>query len=238
MTLPNDPFPDKIASVPPTGISQSSASPRIANALSSPRAAAGSGRSPVVTMTVVLCSAVCLFTFENVWIDPRLTRRFNSRLLSLVPVPMSGAWFFALLALFAAIVFAFVCLVALLRDSRQSLRVKLFSAVLVLAAVLLSGKWVVATGGVELREWRQATVQKHSVTLRWVASTTPGARYNIYRGTAKGAHPEKLNKDPVDATSFTDPNVVSGQTYYYVTRAVDPFGHESRDSNETTAKIP
>ena len=39
-------------------------------------------------------------------------------------------------------------------------------------------------------------------------------------------------------TTFTDTTVQSGQTYFYVTTAVDGTGKESTFSNQTQAAIP
>jgi len=46
-----------------------------------------------------------------------------------------------------------------------------------------------------------------------------------------------VNTSLINATSYTDTSVVAGQTYYYVTTAVDSAG-ESVYSNEVTAAIP
>jgi fibronectin type 3 domain-containing protein len=47
-----------------------------------------------------------------------------------------------------------------------------------------------------------------------------------------------LNGNLVPAVSYTDPTVVNGTTYYYVTTAVDASGLESANSNEAVAVIP
>ena len=39
-------------------------------------------------------------------------------------------------------------------------------------------------------------------------------------------------------TTFVDSSVQSGQTYFYVTTAVDGSGKESGNSNQTQAVIP
>jgi hypothetical protein len=78
----------------------------------------------------------------------------------------------------------------------------------------------------------------HSVTLSWSASTSSGVSYyNVYRGTVSGG-PYSLVKSGVTSASYTDPNVQSGKTYYYVTTAVDSAGAESVYSNQATAVIP
>jgi fibronectin type 3 domain-containing protein len=39
-------------------------------------------------------------------------------------------------------------------------------------------------------------------------------------------------------TSYTDSSVEAGQTYFYVTTAVDASGKESANSNQTQATVP
>ena len=48
----------------------------------------------------------------------------------------------------------------------------------------------------------------------------------------------KVNSAPVSGTSFVDNTVQPGQTYFYVTRAVNAKGTESTSSNEVRADIP
>jgi hypothetical protein len=79
---------------------------------------------------------------------------------------------------------------------------------------------------------------QHSVDLTWIASPSQVVGYNIYRGSSPGTHNNKLNGSPVPGTSFTDHNVQSGKTYYYVARSVDSNSQESVDSNEAQAVIP
>jgi len=79
---------------------------------------------------------------------------------------------------------------------------------------------------------------KHTVVPHWKASSSKNVRYNIYRGSSAGVHPDKLNAAPVDGFTFTDTNVQSGRSYYYVVRAVDAAGRETSDSYETLATIP
>jgi len=76
------------------------------------------------------------------------------------------------------------------------------------------------------------------VVLRWQASTTLNARYNVYRGPSAGNHPDKLNSTPIEGTTFTDTNAVSGQTYWYAVRAINEKGEESSEFSETSVKVP
>lgn len=80
---------------------------------------------------------------------------------------------------------------------------------------------------------------RHSVTLSWASSATSGIKgYNIYRGTISGGPYTRLDSSPVAGTSYTDATVEGGETYYYVTTAIDSEGAESANSNEAAAVIP
>jgi len=52
-----------------------------------------------------------------------------------------------------------------------------------------------------------------------------------------GSSYAKINSSPVGGVSFTDSNVQTGQTYYYVATAVDANGNESVYSNEVPAVV-
>ena len=79
----------------------------------------------------------------------------------------------------------------------------------------------------------------HSASLNWTASTSSGvAGYNVYRGTASNGPYTKLTSALVVGTAYTDVTVQAGQTYYYVTTAVDSNNNESAYSNEAPAAIP
>ena len=76
------------------------------------------------------------------------------------------------------------------------------------------------------------------VDLSWTASTSSVTGYNIYRTTVSGGPYTKLNPSLLPGTTYTDSSVQGGQTYYYVTTAVDSSGVESAYSNEASATIP
>ena len=83
------------------------------------------------------------------------------------------------------------------------------------------------------------TVVSHSVTLTWVASTSPNiAGYNIYRGTTSGGPYTKINSSLITGLSYVDTTVLAGQTYYYVGTAVDGTNAESTYSNQTQGTVP
>jgi hypothetical protein len=79
----------------------------------------------------------------------------------------------------------------------------------------------------------------HSVSLTWTASTSAGvAGYNVYRSTTSGGPYTQLNTSLVTVTTFVDATVKSGQTYYYVTTAVDTSNDQSVYSNQAVALVP
>jgi fibronectin type 3 domain-containing protein len=60
----------------------------------------------------------------------------------------------------------------------------------------------------------------------------------VYRGTVTGGPYTKINASLITLLTYTDTTVVSGQTYFYVTTAVDGSGNESVFSNQVQAVIP
>lgn len=80
---------------------------------------------------------------------------------------------------------------------------------------------------------------QHSVALRWDASTGPDVvGYNIYRSGVSGGPYSKINTALETGTAYTDSTVTAGQTYYFVTTAVDGNNNESAYSNQARAVIP
>ncbi len=78
----------------------------------------------------------------------------------------------------------------------------------------------------------------HVVGLTWTASTSSGVvGYKVYRGTTSGG-PYTLLAAVGNVTSYMDTTVISGQTYYYVTTALDGSGNESAYSAPSNAFIP
>jgi hypothetical protein len=78
----------------------------------------------------------------------------------------------------------------------------------------------------------------HTVDLSWTASGSLVDGYRIYRSTQQGLGYQPINASLISVTWFTDSDVQSGQTYYYVMTAVDAQGAESVFSNEAAAAIP
>lgn len=79
----------------------------------------------------------------------------------------------------------------------------------------------------------------HRVDLTWNPSATSGVvGYNVYRGGVSGGPYSQINSALDAQTTYTDNTVVAGQTYYYVTTAVDGSGNQSSYSNQAQAVIP
>jgi predicted phage tail protein len=78
----------------------------------------------------------------------------------------------------------------------------------------------------------------HSAGLSWIASPSTVIGYNVYRATISGGPYTLLNSSLVPTTQYSDANVQSGQTYYYVVTAVDSSNMESSYSNQGSATIP
>jgi hypothetical protein len=95
-----------------------------------------------------------------------------------------------------------------------------------------------STSASETASGSGATIQ-HAVDLSWNASTSSTiSGYNVYRGTISGGPYAKINSALDSALSYSDSTVQSGQTYYYVTTAVDSSGLESSYSSQVQAVIP
>jgi fibronectin type 3 domain-containing protein len=82
-----------------------------------------------------------------------------------------------------------------------------------------------------------AAPPQHSVDLSWNGTSTV-VGYNVYRGSQSGGPYTKLNSVLDASTTYTDSSVQAGQTYYYVTTAVDSSGAESGYSNQIQAPVP
>jgi fibronectin type 3 domain-containing protein len=92
------------------------------------------------------------------------------------------------------------------------------------AAQTLSGVGVAAT--------------PHSVSLSWTDSDSGVVGYNVYRGSVSGGPYAQINSALESTPAYSDNSVAAGQTYYYVTTAVDGSGAESGYSNEAEGVIP
>src|SRR5260221_14549112 len=159
-------------------------------------------QSPIAKIAWTLSGAICALTIENVWIDPWIVRRSHHRVPSLVAEALSGTWFLVLMAVAIGVILAVVCQILLMRDSRLSMRKKALTAIMVLAALGLSAKWVVATGGTELFAREQTAGEKHKVKLSWIASTTKSGEYKDYRRTVHGGHTAKIKPQTIEGMTI------------------------------------
>jgi hypothetical protein len=78
----------------------------------------------------------------------------------------------------------------------------------------------------------------HSVTLSWTDGDSGIAGYNVYRANQSGGPYSKISSSLVLQKTWTDSNVQSAHTYYYVVTATGTSGVESAYSSEVTAIIP
>ena len=83
-----------------------------------------------------------------------------------------------------------------------------------------------------------AQSSSHTVALSWQASTSVVSGYNVYRSTTSGSGYVKINSSLLGGLAYTDSNLQSTTTYYYVATAVDSSGNESTYSNQASAVIP
>jgi hypothetical protein len=194
-------------------------------------------RSPVAAVAWVLTGLFCLFTAENLWMDPWLERRSHG-VISFAPAALGGTWMFVGAMLLICLLLLIFSHVLLLKDAQRPAWKRTVSGVAAVAATLMCAAWFVTTSGAIPAERLELFRRHHTVLLRWQASTTPNVKYNVYRRTAAGSDWQPLNKEPIEGTKYKDTTVQSGATYYYVARSVNAAGKESADSNLTVAAIP
>ncbi len=78
----------------------------------------------------------------------------------------------------------------------------------------------------------------HTVGLAWTDGSSGVSGYNVYRSSTSGGPYTRLNSSLVSSTSFSDNNVQAGQTYFYVTSAVNSSNLESAYSNQAQTTVP
>jgi hypothetical protein len=78
----------------------------------------------------------------------------------------------------------------------------------------------------------------HTVGLTWASSSSSASGFNIYRSSTSGGPYTRVNSALLPSTTFTDSKVQAGQTYFYVTTAVNSSNVESGYSNQAQAVIP
>ena len=78
----------------------------------------------------------------------------------------------------------------------------------------------------------------HTVSLSWTESASGVSGFNVYRSSTSGGPYARVNTTLLSGTTFNDQNVQAGQTYFYVTTAVNSSSVESNYSNQAEAVIP
>lgn len=126
----------------------------------------------------------------------------------------------------------------------QSVRFRILGiiSVLIVCGLIISVVFTTRNNLNWSKLWRKYSLTdkaQHSVLLKWSASSSPGVTgYNVYRSGISGSGYIRLNSQSVKDLSYLDSSVSSGQSYYYVTTAVDANGNESKYSTELAIKIP
>jgi fibronectin type 3 domain-containing protein len=78
----------------------------------------------------------------------------------------------------------------------------------------------------------------HFIAITWQPSTSPdSARYNVYRSAVAGGPYTRVGWG-VTGSSFSDPTVQPGATYFYVVTSVTGSNVESVVSPEVKATVP
>jgi hypothetical protein len=158
-----------------------------------------------------LASLLCLFTVENIWIDPWL-RNKSHKMLSMVPEALSGSWFLALMVGGIALAFLVMCQILLIKDRSLSVWTKVGTGIAVLVVLLLSALWVRMTSGLPSEIRLQSRGTTHTVALKWRPSSSHVAGYNVYRSMTPAGNYVQINSSLVQGVTFTDNTVESGLT--------------------------
>jgi len=193
-------------------------------------------KSLTVSLTWLLTSILFAVTIENIWLDPWLKSRFPD-FPSLAPEPPSILWIATFAAIGIVCVVLMVGQVLLMRRAGVARNTKIVAGVSVILALLLSVTWFLVTSGITAAPRLLSYRTPHSVKLTWVASTTPGVTYNIYRRNETTGVYEQLNTIPITGLTFTDPHPANGVTYTYFATSVSR-NIESARSNPAPATIP
>lgn len=85
------------------------------------------------------------------------------------------------------------------------------------------------------------TPPPYSVVLTWQAPTNspdPISLYNIYSRLDPAGSFSLAGSVSVDLTTYTDTNILEGNTYDYYVKSADAQGNESSPSNTVSLSIP
>ena len=193
-------------------------------------------KSLTLSLTWLLAAILFAVTIENIWLDPWLKSLFPD-FPSLAPQPPSALWILTFGAIGIVCVVLIVGQVLLMRRAGVTRKSKIVAGISVLLALLLSVTWFLVTSGITAAPRLLMLRPAPAVKLTWIASTTPGVTYNVYRVTESSGKTEKLNTAPISELSFTDQHPVDGEKYtYYVTAVAGTT--ESAHSNSAKAVIP
>jgi len=193
-------------------------------------------KSLTLSLTWLLAAILFAVTIENIWLDPWLKSLFPD-FPSLAPQPPSALWILTFGAIGIVCVVLMVGQVLLMRRAGVTRKSKIVAGISVLLALLLSVTWFLVTSGITAAPRLLMFRPAPAVKLTWIASTTPGVTYNVYRVTESSGKTEKLNTAPISELSFTDQHPVDGEKYtYYVTAVAGTT--ESAHSNSAKAVIP
>ncbi|MGB2677999.1 MAG: fibronectin type III domain-containing protein [Candidatus Acidiferrum sp.] len=193
--------------------------------------------SRFINITWVLAIVVAFFAVENILVDPWLKSRWH-RFPSLVPEPLSPAWFVDFIMMGILCSLLVVCQILVILDRSLPRLKKWGIACATLCVLLLCTWWFFFTVGQSFPFSVQYKGRKQAVTLNWNPSISVVDGYNVYRRALLGGPYVKINKDHVKGLTYVDREVESGVKYYYVVRAVGKDGVESWDSNEASAAVP
>jgi len=193
-------------------------------------------KSLTLSLTWLLAAILFAVTIENIWLDPWLKSRFPD-FPSLAPQPPSALWILTFGAIGIVCVVLMVGQVLLMRRAGVTRKSKIVAGISVLLALLLSVTWFLVTSGITAAPRLLMFRPAPAVKLTWIASTTPGVTYNVYRVTESSGKTEKLNTAPISELSFTDQHPVDGEKYTYYLTAVAGTT-ESAHSNSAKAVIP
>ena len=76
------------------------------------------------------------------------------------------------------------------------------------------------------------------MALSWAPSASTVVGYNVYVSLVSGSGYTKLTSAPVAVMDYTDADLQTAQTRYYVVTSVDSNNDESAFSNEVAAIVP
>lgn len=192
-------------------------------------------RSRTLRVTWLLMCVLALFPALTLWVVPRIQGLAIG--LDQLTEPGATGWLIGFVGGGIGCAILLVGVILVFQNRKVAVNARLWTAAAVTCTLVLWGYWFYATS---TRSASAAIVLSgHSVKLTWNPSTSPEAKYNVYRSTSQVKFTDPpLNPGPLSENTFVDNTAQSGTTYFYTARAVDGQGHESGNSNVTRAVIP